>query len=73
MLEAKLSDILKSSASVAPEDAWTKQSLAVIAQTPAHATAIEQAYAALDAATKSSTVVPVTVSEGDAAFLYYDK
>ena len=73
VLFGKLADILQSSVNVAPEDAWKKQILAVMAQTPAHADAIEQAYAMVDAATKADTIVLVTVTEGDDAFLYYNQ
>lgn len=72
VLEGKLSDILQSSANVAPEDAWEKQILAVMAQTPEHAAAIEQAYTMIDAATKADTLVVVTVTEGDDDFIYYN-
>jgi hypothetical protein len=71
VLQGKLADILQSSANVAPEDAWGKQILAVLAQTPEHADAIQQAYAMVDAATKSDTIVLVTVTEGDDDFIYY--
>ncbi len=72
VLEGKLADILQSSANVAPEDAWPKQILAVIAQTPDHATAIEQAYDMVAEATKADTIVYVTVTEGDDDFIYYE-
>ena len=72
-LEGKLADILLSSASVSAADSWKKQILAVIAQTPDHAAAIQQAYATIDAATKADTIVAITVSEGTDQFLYYDK
>lgn len=72
VLEGKLDDILESSVNVDPVDAWQKQILAVIAQTPEHATAIADAWAALDAQTKADTIVVVTVTEGDDAFIYYD-
>ena len=73
VLHGKLADILLSSASVAPDDAWKKQILAVIAQTPEHAAAIADAYAMLDATTKADTIVLVTVTEGTDKFIYYGK
>jgi hypothetical protein len=73
VLEGKLADILKSSASVAPEDAWKKQILSVLAQTPAHAMAIEEAYTMIDPATKADTIVAITVTEGTDQFIYYGK
>ncbi len=72
VLEGKLADILLSSANVDPQDAWPKQILAVIAQSPDHADAIEQAWAMVDAATKADTIVYVTVTEGDDDFIYYE-
>ena len=71
VLEGKLSDIIQSSSLVAPEDAWPKQILAVIAQTQDHADAITAAYDMVDAATKADTIVYITVTEGDDAFIYY--
>lgn len=72
VLEGKLDDILQSSMNVAPQDAWEKQILGVIAQTPAHAQAIVDAYAMLDAETKADTIVVVTVTEGVDQFVYYN-
>ena len=72
VLEGKLADILESSVNVAPQDAWPKQILAVVAQTQDHADAIEAAYAMVDAATKADTIVYVTVTEGDDDFIYYE-
>ncbi len=71
VLEGKLDDILLSTANVAPEDAWIKQILAVVAQTPEHAASIGAAYAMLDDATRADTIVVVTVTEGVDAFIYY--
>jgi hypothetical protein len=73
VLEGRLDDILQSSALVAPEDAWPKQILAVVAQTPDHAAAIASAYGMIDPATKADTIVYVTVTEGDDAFIYYNQ
>jgi hypothetical protein len=70
LLNSKLSDILLSSANVAPEDKWTKQILHVIAYKPEHAMSIAQAYNQLDAMIKADTILLVTVTEGDDAFLY---
>lgn len=72
VLDGKLADILLSSANVAPQDAWEKQILSVIAQTPAHADAIMQAYAMVDPAHKANTVVLITVTEGEDHFIYYN-
>ncbi len=72
VLEGKLADILESSANVAPQDAWPKQILAVVAQTQDHADAIETAYAMVDPATRADTIVYVTVTDGDDGFIYYE-
>ncbi|MBK8256929.1 MAG: hypothetical protein IPK82_30180 [Polyangiaceae bacterium] len=72
VLDGKLADILLSTANVAPEDAWEKQILAVVAQTPDHALAIEQAWTMVNATNKADTIVVVTVTEGDDDFIYYN-
>jgi hypothetical protein len=69
-LSGKLADILQSSRNVAPEDAWVKQVLHVIAYASQHADAIEQAYATIEPAVRADTVVVVTVTEGDDEFIY---
>lgn len=70
LLEKKLSGIQASSANVAPEDAWRKQVLSIIAYAPAHAVVLEQALLQVAAALRDDTIVYVTVSEGDDEFLY---
>ncbi len=72
VLEGKLSDILQSSMNVAPEDAWEKQILAVIAQTDEHAASLVAAYDMIDPAIKADTIVYVTVTNGDDYFIYYN-
>lgn len=72
VLFGKLDDILQSTMNVAPEDNWEKQILAIMAQTPDHALAIQQAYGMVDAATKADTIVVITVTEGDDDFIYYN-
>lgn len=72
LLEGKLSDILESSVNVDPADAWPKQILSVIAQTPDHADALEAAWASIPAPVASDTIVFVTVTEGDDDFIYYE-
>jgi hypothetical protein len=73
VLFGKLDDITKSSMNVAPEDAWKKQILSVIAQTDEHAAAIAEAYAMVPAETKADTIVVVTVTEGEDDFIYYNQ
>jgi hypothetical protein len=70
LLEDKLQGVLDSTALVAAEDRWRKQILHVIAYAPGHKDSLEQAFATIDAALKSDTIVYVTVSDGDDAFLY---
>lgn len=70
LLNDKLSDILESSALVAPEDAWAKQILHVIAYSPAHTQTLRDAWDTIDAAIKADTIVYVTATNGDDAFLY---
>jgi len=71
VIEGKLADILLSSASVAPADAWEKQILAVLAQTPDHALAVAEAWNQIDPAVRADTIVLVTVTEGADQFIYY--
>jgi hypothetical protein len=73
VIEGKLADILLSSANVAPVDAWQKQILAVVAQTPEHAASVEAAWQTIDPAIRADTIVYVTVTEGDDDFIYYNQ
>lgn len=70
LLEDKLQGVTDSSANVSDQDRWHKQILHVIAYGPGHADAMEQAFAQVDATLKTDTIVYVTVSDGDDAFLY---
>ena len=70
LLEDKLGDIPASTANVAPEDAWTKQILHVLAYGPMHAQSLETAYEALGPDVRLDTLVIVTVTDGDDAFIY---
>jgi len=71
LLSDKLSDVLLSTANVAPADAWTKQVLFIMAYGDDHAAALAQAYGGLDGATKADTIVLVTVTHGDDDFIYF--
>ena len=64
LLEGKLDDVLLSSANVDPSDAWVKQILHVIAYSPEHASAVEEAFAGIDEATRADTILVVTATEG---------
>ena len=70
LLEGKLADILQSSADVAPEDAWVRQILQVLAYQPEHAAAVAEAWATIDPALRADTIVMVTTTDGDDGFIY---
>ncbi len=70
ILKKKLGDIQISSMNVAPEDAWIKQILSVIAYGPMHAESVQAAYAGLDPSLTADTILVITVTDGDDAFLY---
>jgi hypothetical protein len=70
LLTDKLEDILVSSANVAPRDAWVKQILHVIAYADMHAESIFAAYATLAPEITADTILVVTVTHGDDAFVY---
>ncbi|MCY1009039.1 hypothetical protein OV079_26460 [Nannocystis pusilla] len=55
---------------MAPEDAWVKQILSVVAYGPMHKESLLTAYAALDPAVKADTILVITVTDGDDAFIY---
>ena len=70
ILKKKLGDIQISSTNVAPEDAWVKQILHVVAYGPMHSDSILAAYADLDALLKADTILVVSVTDGDDSLLY---
>lgn len=70
LLEGKLQDILLSSARVAPEDAWVKQILYVMAYAPGHEDSLQTAFDQIDPGIKADTILMVTVTNGDDAFIY---
>lgn len=70
LLEDKLGDVLASTANVAPEHAWVKQVLHVVAYADMHAARIFEAYAALGPELTADTLVVVTVTHGDDDFIY---
>lgn len=70
LLNKKLSDIHLSTANVSPQDGWPKQILHVLAYTAAHADTMEAAYATVDAAVRGDTILWLTVTEGNDAFIY---
>jgi hypothetical protein len=70
LLEDKLADILESTANVAPKHAWVKQILHVIAYADLHADSMFEAYAMLPEALTVDTILVVTVTHGEDAFVY---
>jgi Fibronectin type III domain len=72
LLASKLAAIQESSQNVAPEDAWVKQILVVMAYSDMHANAIEDAWLGLDEATKADTVLYVVTTDGSDGPLYFD-
>ncbi|MDY0058914.1 MAG: hypothetical protein RBU45_03825 [Myxococcota bacterium] len=70
LLEDKLSDVQASSGHVAAEDRWAKQILHVIAYGEGHAESVRTAFTQIDEGIIGDTVVVVTVTDGDDAFLY---
>lgn len=70
LLEDKLSDIPLSTANVAPEDAWEKQILHILAYGPMHAQSLQTAYEALGPEFTLDTIVVVTVTDGEDLFIY---
>lgn len=70
LLTDKLDDILASTANVAPQDAWVKQILHVIAYADMHAQSILAAYATLPPQTRADTILVVTVTHGNDEFVY---
>lgn len=70
LLEDKLGDIVSSTSGVDPSEAWSKQILHVIAYAEGHVEALEEALTTLDDATVADTIVLITESRGDDAFLY---
>ena len=70
LLTKKLQGIAASTANVTAPDAWERQILSVLAYGPDHATVLADAWAALPADLRGDTIVYVTVTDGDDAFLY---
>ena len=70
LLEDKLQGVIDSSANVSPKNPWTKQVLHVLAYAPMHADSLATAYEALSDELRADTVVVVTVTNGNDAFIY---
>ncbi len=70
ILEKKLGDIKSSSETVSAGDRWVKQILTVFAYGEGHVVSVETAWEAIDPALRADTIVIVTVTDGDDAFIY---
>lgn len=70
ILRQKLQGVLDSSANVAEADRWHKQILSVIAYSPMHVESLRTAWNALEDEVRADTIVYVTATNGDDAFLY---
>ncbi len=70
LIEGKLSDILLSSANVDASDRWHKQILHVFAVSQDNANAVHAAWQTVAASTRADTILLVTVTDGDDAFIY---
>ena len=70
LLNAKLGDVLLSSANADPSNAWTRSMLTVVAWDAQYADMVVQAWEGLDASTRSSTVVFLVETHGEDAFIY---
>jgi len=70
LIMKKLQDIQASSMNVSAADAWAKQILAILAYDTPTADTMAQAWASMDDATKADTIVILTTTDGDDAFIY---
>ena len=70
LLEDKLVDVLASADNAASDDSWVRSLLHVIAYDTTAADAIETAHEMLDEDVRDSTVLFVTVTEGDDEIVY---
>ena len=70
LLEDKLADVLLSAANVDPADAWSRSMLHVIAYDSVAADAIEAAHGKLSTDVRDSTLLVVTVTDGNDEIVY---
>jgi hypothetical protein len=70
ILTKKLSDIPLSAANAAPQDAWERSMLSVLAWDQQHADMIKQEWAKLDPTLRGDVIIMVTVTDGDDAIIY---
>ncbi|GEM_PF-876693 len=70
LLQKKLDGISAANINVAGDDIWQKHILHVLAYGDAHAESIVEAWEQMDQATVGQTVLVVTITDGDDAFIY---
>lgn len=70
LLEGKLADVLASALNAKPAFAWERSMLHVIAADAQHADVVKTAYDMLDAKLRASTLLVVTVTDGNDAYIY---
>jgi hypothetical protein len=70
LLDGKFSDIHASTANVQPPWQWNKQILHVIAYDDVARDAVVQAAMNIDAGVRGDTILYITVTDGDDAFIY---
>ena len=70
LLNDKLADIPLSTSNVSEADLWSKQILHILAYTPDHAETVAEVWNTMDASIKGDTIVIVSATEGDDAFMY---
>ncbi|MCO4745567.1 MAG: hypothetical protein KC912_12315 [Proteobacteria bacterium] len=70
LLQNKLGDVLLSSANAAPQSAWSRSVLSILAFDSQHADQIVSAWGSLDASVTDATIVIVTETHGADAFIY---
>lgn len=70
LLEGKLEGIQESTLNVAPEDAWSKQILHVLADRTEHVTVLEDALDQIDVSIIGDTIILISVTEGLDDFIY---
>lgn len=70
LLSGKLADVVASTANAGPRNPWVKQILHVIAYADMHAQSLFAAYATLPPEITADTILLVTVTHGNDAFVY---
>ena len=70
LMMKKLTDIQASTMNVSAADRWDKQVLAVMAYDAQHAEVVEQSIEAMSPSITSDTIVIVTATDGEDAFIY---